>query len=206
MSSARTYLQRVLLALPIVFLIGWFVYEQLPLWTAPQPAWARHPDIVALPGGCEAASTLQTYNAVRDASVTTSLTQQQAATRIASVVIEQYPNAAFEVLLDAELVRGKFGDESVAWWSVVQFEGDSALSHGAVIYISAATGEPIAVITTTGVEAQGMDGVCGSFTAQPRGMRAQLRPYLPLIAATGYVAVLVVVLVVRRLVGKKAYS
>jgi hypothetical protein len=192
-------LLRVLPILPILGLLGWFVYEQLPVWTAPQPAWVRYPDLMALPNGCEAASALQMYGAARDVTAATTLTQEEATAQIAAVVDAQYPDQAYQTLLDAELVRGAFGDETSAWWSVVQFEGDSLLPRGAAVFISAQTGEPLAVITTMGAGAQGMDGVCGSFTPQPRGLRAQLRPYLPLMVLAGYVGVVGIVAIGLRL-------
>lgn len=180
------------LLLPALVLLGWFIIEQLPVWTAPQPAWVRYPDVVALPGGCAAANALQTYGAQRAISDQSALTQAEATERIAALMAAQYPDAAYNVVLPAELVGGMFGAETLAWWSVVGFSDTPLLPAGASVFVSAQTGEPIAVITTIGGGAPGMDGVCGNFTPQPRGLRAQLRPYLPLIGLAGYVGVVVV--------------
>jgi hypothetical protein len=193
--------------IPIILLVGWFLYEQLPIWFAPQPPWTRYPDLVALPGGCEAANALRLYAAERGATDTTVLTAGNAQVAIETVLEQQYPDTAFTFALPPEPVRGSFGESSLAWFSLATFVRDDASApSGAIVFLDAQSGAPLSVITVLGAGAEGADGVCGSFAPQSRGLRAQLRPYLPLLALAGYAGIVTVGAGIVWWRGRKAYS
>jgi hypothetical protein len=173
--------------LPVLLCLGWLLWEQLPIWTAPQPPWQRYPELVAFPGGCAAANALRLYEAVRGAPPEGSaMTAAEAAARTQAALSDMLDGRAAEVLLPAELVRGAFAGEAYAWFAMARTLPDEGRSSVVISFISAQTGEPITLLSTLAEAQQGMEGVCGSFTAQPRGMRALLRPYLPLIVLAGY--------------------
>jgi hypothetical protein len=198
---------RRIIWLPVILLVGWFLVEQLPGWFAPPPPWTRYPDLLALPGGCQAANALRLFAAARGATNATGMSAEQAQAATIVVLETQYPNARFTFALSPELVRGSFGDTALAWFSVATFERDDATAPAsAIVFLDGQSGEPLSVITVLGAGAEGADGVCGSFAPQPRGWSAVLRPYLPLLALAGYVSMVAIGAGVVWLRQKKANS
>ena len=51
----------ILLALPLVLLLGWFVVEQSPSWFSAVPAWLRPTSPDAVTGACEALAAVAAY-------------------------------------------------------------------------------------------------------------------------------------------------
>ncbi|MDX2137720.1 MAG: hypothetical protein SF123_06460 [Chloroflexota bacterium] len=193
--------------IPIILLVGWFLVEQLPLWFAPQPPWTRYPDLVALPGGCEAANALRLYGAARGADETTALTADDAQTTTVALIEQQYPDERFTFALPPELVRGSFGDTALAWFGIAMFaRDDTTAPAGAIVFLDAQSGAPLSVITVLGAGIEGADGVCGAFAPRPQGLRAALRPYLPLLALAGYVGIVGMAAGIVWWRNKKAYS
>jgi hypothetical protein len=171
----------VLLVMPALLLIGWFVLEQLPGWLAPPPPWLRYPDLVALPGGCEAALALANAGVERTNSTPSDDTP-------ATVMDAQFPQMMTEVLAPPQGVR--FGDGGEGWFSLIAMprEDDQALTRGAVVLLNL-DGTPRDIIHLIGGDSTRGER-CGDFAPQPRGLRAQLRPYLPLIALGGYLGLI----------------
>lgn len=185
----KSWLPRFLLLLPVLALVGWFAIEQLPAWTAPSLPWLRYPDLVALPGGCEAANVLRIYSAERQSDWVASDASDARAREVSEGLLQaQYPGQAYTFVLAPEPVRGRFAEGSTPWLSLVTFAPqDDLLAQGAVILADLNNGEAIDVIHVTGISS--MAAPCGEFAPQPQGMRAKLRPFLPLILAAGYVVV-----------------
>ncbi|MCL4246585.1 MAG: hypothetical protein KJ065_00390 [Anaerolineae bacterium] len=178
----------LVLLLPILALVAWFVIEQAPQWSAPRPPWERYPDLVALPGGCEAANVLRVYAAERvSEALKTTVNAEQAQQLSDDLLRAQYPGQAYMFALPPELVRGTFGAGSTAWLSLVNFAPTAeSLPQGAIVLIDANNGAAIDVTHVVGISNDAT--TCGEFAPQPRGWRARLRPFLPLILAGGYVA------------------
>lgn len=175
----------IVLCLPVIALLGWFVAEQWLAWTAPVTPWARYPDLVAQPGGCEAANALRVYQAFRSNEISSPpMTAQQAASALETWITQQYPSGLFQVIHGPELIRGDFGGTELAWFSLAALASPPAPSRqGVVTFQNVQNGQPLTIIhipslTTT--------ETCGGFAPQPRGLRARLRPYLPIILLVSY--------------------
>jgi hypothetical protein len=175
------------LCLPVIALLGWFVVEQWPAWTVPISPWARYPDLVAQPGGCEAANTLRVYQASRSNETSSPpVTAQQAASALETWIAQQYPSGLFEVIHGPELIRGDFGGAKLklAWFSLVAHTSHAAPSRqGVIIFQNAENGQPLTIIHIASLSTT---ETCGGFAPQPRGLRARLRPYLPIILLVSY--------------------
>lgn len=170
-----------LLVLPILLLAGWFIAEQLPGWLAPPPPWVRYPDLVALPGGCEAALTLANAGATR----TNNPAQNDATAAAFDDVLEaQFPQVTAEILATPQSVR--FSDGSDGWFSLIALprEDGQGLTRGAVVLMNR-DGTLRDIIHLIGGDSTHGER-CGDFAPQPQGLRAQLRPYLPLLLLVGY--------------------
>jgi hypothetical protein len=173
-----------LLTMPALLLIAWFVIEQAPRWLAPPPPWQRYPDLVALPGGCQAALALANAGASR----TNVAGDSNVRVVVENTVSAIFPGSVVSTLLLPEQIR--FGDGALGWVSLVAFEPPQRISRGALILLNS-DGTPRDIIATLGGDSTS-DQLCGNFAPQPRGLRAQLRPYLPLIALVGYVGLVCV--------------
>jgi hypothetical protein len=172
----------ILVALPALLALGWFAVEQFPVWLAPRPAWQRYPDIAALLGGCEIAQALDVAGAAR---ITGDAAPGSAARAAADALLARhFPDRAFSYLITPEAVQ--FADGSRGSLSVVRLMQSERLESGAVVLL-AGDGTPKLLASFMGVEATG-NRDCGSFAPVPAGLRARLRPYLPLLAFGGYAA------------------
>lgn len=125
--------------LPAVILGGWLLAEQLPLWTAPRYWWITPADA---PAACAAIGTLTTYSATRS-NATPAVSAAEARSRAEKVLQWQYnlpvPPERFS---DPLLLSGTFnGDRRLAWLITAALD-----VGGSVIYVDAATGDPLAVI------------------------------------------------------------
>lgn len=170
-----------LLALPALLLVGWFIVEQFPGWLAPPPPWERYPELVALPGGCEAALALANAGASR----TDAVPEGSAITASLDAWMRtQFPQTRYELLTNPQGVR--FGDGSAGWFSLIAFARDDeqSLTRGAIVFMTNDGGTRDIIHLIGGDNTRG--DRCGDFAPQPRGLRAQLRPYLPLIAVAVY--------------------
>jgi hypothetical protein len=187
-----------LLALPALLLIGWFVAEQLPAWLAPPPPWVRYPDLVALPGGCEAAVALANAGASRTEKDTPS---DSIAASLEESMRAQLSQVDYELLATPQAVR--YEDEDEGWFSLLAFAQDDEqiLTRGAVVFMNSDGSIRDIVYLIGGDATRGTR--CGDFAPQPRGLRAQLRPYLPLTALAGYAFVVGVGVVGWRLFRRK---
>jgi hypothetical protein len=167
-------------------MLAWLLVEQVPIWVAPPPPWERYPELAAVPGGCVAADALRLFHAERMPKVTAALSDYHDIERATvALIAEHYPEIDMAFVLAPELVSGSFDKGSAAWFSLVSFETGRAFSQaGAVAFVSAAAGDLEALIHIPSMQPT---GECGSFAPQPAGLRARLRPFLPLIALLGYV-------------------
>ncbi|MCA9905759.1 MAG: hypothetical protein KC547_18010 [Anaerolineae bacterium] len=183
----KPWLWRLLLLLPILALVGWFIIEQAPQWNTPSPPWERYPDLAALPGGCEAANILRVYAAERVNEAPQTAVDAAQAQQLSDALLQaQYPEQEYTFVLPPELLRGKFGAGNTAWFSLVNFSrATDSLAQGATVLIDANSGTSIAVTHVIGIDTDST--TCGEFAPQPRGLRARLRPFLPLILVAGYV-------------------
>ncbi len=187
-----TPLLRIAALLPVFALIGWFLAEQLPVWLAPPPPWERYPDLIALPMGCEAALTLATTGA--------SLTSAPPSAAVDAVIAEQietqFPESAYTLLVTPQGTR--YADGSAGWFALVNFTRDDgqSLARGAALFFGAEGAVNEVIYLVGGDSARGER--CGDFAPQPSGLRARLRPFLPLIALAGYLGVLGVLAVLSR--------
>jgi hypothetical protein len=176
----------LILALPALLLIGWLVAEQWPNWTARPAPWARYPDLVALPGGCAAANALRIHDAERvDDETGVPLNAQQATVLSESLIRVYYPDTPHTLVSAPQLVRGHFGTApTLAWMSLlIQAATTNSVQTGAVVFISTSTGEALDIIYVIDMAVQPN---CGGYAPQTPGLRARLRPYLPLLLLAGY--------------------
>ncbi len=177
--------RRIVVLLPVLLFGGWFVIEQLPVWTAPPPPAERYPALTLLSAGCEAAHILARYDATADPQAPHMIGEEQAQRSAEAAIAEHVPGARARWSLLPQLMRADF-DEGAAWIGLIALDNETAgLARSALVAIGAQSGEPLVLVMINGISADAVG--CGTYTPPPQGLRARLRPYLPLIALAGYV-------------------
>ncbi len=135
--------KRLLLALPPLALMVWLVIAQLPRWTAPGADWFA----ADTPGVCAAVELLALYGGTRDAAGGIG---SAAAKTDAAQVAAQYYDAPALALSDPLAVQAALPGESRRALYVVTVKlSDDSPAQAAVIYLDAANGDPLALITAT---------------------------------------------------------
>jgi hypothetical protein len=135
------------ISLPIVTLLGWLTYQQIPIWTTPKPL-----QIVSRQGriydSCVDAAAFGTYKPVED-SQATEITAEQARIIANRVAARQYGFFWSWNRYGPLLVRTDSHSKQLAWCYVMIIdERDWQLSgESAAIYLDAQTGEPLALVT-----------------------------------------------------------
>ena len=186
MGAASRLLRVCLLLVPALALIGWLVAAQLPRWTAPSADWFA-PDT---PGVCAAVESLKLYQAARaDAGGIGSDTARADASKVAA---DHYDAPALAVG-DPLAVRASLpGDPPRALYVVTVRLSSSAPEDDAVIYLDAASGDPLALITASDDPA----ATC-AFDLRAALVAAAKSPPVPLLI--GYGVIVAAALIVRRL-------
>ena len=200
MTQQRLITWIILLTLPLVVLLGWFVTEQSPSWFSAVPAWLRPTSTTPATGACEALASVNAYGGefIRYATPT-ALTADDAVTRTREAVQANY---GFTLEDDTSvsppvLVRGTFpaSGERLAWLviAVLPKEPDARFDRVAVVFIDAETGDLRAL--DTAVSVTDARAACGG---GPVSRRALVRQYLPLLLAAAYVALVTFGVLLRR--------
>lgn len=180
----------LLVLLPVLLPLGWFVYEQFPAWTFNPPEWLRVNDPAAVDGACAAVASVRTYNGrfvSGEPPVSAAEAREQANTLVAAQ--HDLPPGDFVSQPGTALVRATFPPDQqnrLAWLhlAVIAPVGADDTEPGklALVYIDAETGEPLAYSVVAAVRSP--DVAC---PPPPVSRRALLRAYLPLVLAVGYV-------------------
>ncbi len=183
----RTAALVVLLLLPALALIGWYVVEQLPAWQI--PAWIQPSNPDAARGSCAALATMRTYGATF-ASDSTVLSAADSRAKADALVSQQTdrPPGSYADTRGPALVRATFPDvgQRLAWLNVAALDDpktdpNARLGKAAVIYLDAQTGDPLAFVVAAGVDDPLV--ACGG---GPVSRRELIRKYAPLIALAVY--------------------
>ncbi len=179
----RRLLIALLIAAPALALIVWLVAAQLPRWTAPQPGWFA----ANTPGVCAAVASLRLYQGVRaDASGSSSDAARAAASKIAA----DYYDASAQAVSNPLAVQAALpGHNRQTVYLVTIGLSDS---KAAVIYLDAANGNPLALITANDDSA----ARC-KFDVRAALVAAAKSPPVPLLIAYG---LLIIIAFVARLI------
>lgn len=187
-SQSRLIFWIILLSLPLIVLLGWFVTEQSPTWLSAVPGWLRPVSAAPFTGACEALASVNAYQGefIRYATPTT-LQAEDARSRAREIVQSGYdvlpPGEAS--LSPAVLVRGAFpGSGGALAWLVVAVlpkEADARFDRVAIVFVDAESGLVRAL--DTAVSVTDAAAACGG---GPVSRRALVRQYLPLLLAAGY--------------------
>lgn len=135
----------VIMSLPIIALLGWFLYELAPIRAAmPRFVDSGREEM----GGCEGAAELYEAESVEDEQVA-NITRLQAS-NIANRIV--YRHFGVTELPDTDylgLVQATFpdGQRRLAWYKVVTLETYGAESKASIVYVDALTGEPLLLMT-----------------------------------------------------------
>lgn len=189
----------IVLTLPLVVLLGWFVTEQAPGWMMTVPGWLRPTGADPALGACEALAAVDGYQGeFVNFQHPTAVTAQDAPARAREQVA-----AHVDVSLDgadvsqATLVRARFpgAGERLAWLVIVTLprEADTRFDRVAVAFVDADSGDLLAL--SSGVSVTDARTACGG---GPVSRRALVRQYLPLLLAGAYVVLVVGGVLVRR--------
>ena len=132
------------LVIPAAVLIVLLITAQLPRWTAPQPGWFG----ADTPGVCAAVASLTLYDAVRGGA--SGIGSEAARDRAVQVAADYVDAEALTVSDPLEVEATLPGDERRAVYVVtVGLATDSTLATAAVIYLDAASGDPLSLIAAT---------------------------------------------------------
>jgi hypothetical protein len=137
------------LSLPILVLLGWFLYEQILIWVTPAPHWTiRGAPSMYL---CEdiVRWALGEVAPVKDVP-TAPITGLRANDIIQRVLARHYGFVPFFVLGSPGLVQATFpdGQQRSAWCGVTmrEYHEETQLGKATAVCIDALTGEPLMVI------------------------------------------------------------
>ncbi len=189
----------ILLALPLVLLLGWFVVEQSPSWFSAVPAWLRPTSPDAVTGACEALAAVEAYGGSFDGDLpwlglTAPDALAAAREAAANAYEESLPPSAFS---QPVLVWATFPNAGnrIAWMTIATLAKppDARFDRAGILFIDADNGELLALHTANSVTDAA--AACGS---GPVSRRALVRQYLPLLLTAAYVGLVGVGLLLRR--------
>lgn len=159
------------LLLPALLLGGWLIWEQWPIWNAPQPNWLPE----GAPGVCAAVASLRVLNAERagDQAEVTPLEARKLADRLTQHLYDLDAPPAYA---EPVLVRADFPNvgRRLVWLYTAALPGERA----AVIYLDAETGGALSVITGGAAPA--------ACTLDPRALLHRAVRTTPALALAGY--------------------
>jgi hypothetical protein len=150
-------LRRLFLLLPALALIGWLVAAQLPRWTAPYPYWFA-PNT---PGVCAAVASLTAAQATRG-EPSGGIGRGEALTLAQQIAAEHYDPPPNQFSDPLGVYAALPGDQRRPLYLVTAHLGDApppgtAVQAVALIYVDAASGDPVALITATNDATQSCD-------------------------------------------------
>jgi hypothetical protein len=132
---------------PIVLLLGWLIYQQIPIWTTPKPLQkvSRQGQVY---DSCADAAEFGNYKPIEDTQVT-EITTEQARIIANRVAARKYGFFWSWNRYGPTLVQTDPSSGQLAWCYVMIIdEGDWQLSgESAAIYLDAHTGEPLTLVT-----------------------------------------------------------
>ena len=134
MTQQRIITWTILLSLPIVVLLGWFVTERAPAWFPTVPGWLRPTSANPALGACEALAAVDAYGGefINFAEPTTLMPQDATARAREHVqaTIDVGPDAAIS-LSRPTLVRATFPDagERLAWLIIATLPKDAGARY-----------------------------------------------------------------------------
>ena len=140
------------LSLPIIVLLGWFLYEQTLIWITPVPHWIADKGISwyhfcwnSGPGNWTVGET----ESVEDTQIAR-ITRGQADDIMERVLARYYGFVPVFAVNGPRLVQPTFpdGQRRLAWYEVVFIEFDSGGMSGKAtgVYVDALSGEPLLLI------------------------------------------------------------
>jgi hypothetical protein len=134
------------ISLPIIALLGWFLYEQVPIWATPMPRFVDSGRVEM--GGCRGAAELYEAEPVGYEQVA-NITRLQASNVANRVVyrhfgVTELPGADYLGLVQATFQDGQ---RRLAWYKVVTIETYALESKASIVYVDALTGEPLVFVT-----------------------------------------------------------
>jgi len=176
------------LSLPVLVLLGWFLYEQILIWITPAPRWAiRGAPSMYL---CEdiVRWALGEVAPVKDVPAAP-ITGFRANVIIQRVLARHYGFFPFFVLGSPGLVQATFpdGQQRSAWCGVTmrEYHEETKLGIATAVCVDALTGEPLIVIPDFGIS-----GFC---EAPVLDLPFTLQQCVALVLSLGYLFILVVI-------------
>ncbi len=180
------------LGLPVILLLGWFLYEQILIWVTPVPHWIAGQGQFSyhfchslgnwIVGEVEPVEDMQTAR----------ITREQAGD-VMERVLARYHD--FVPLMEANgprLVRATFpdGQRRLAWYEVVfiKMHTGGLAGEATGVYVDALTGEPLLLIPNVGV-----GDPCMTCTCPALNLPFRLRQCLALGLSITYLLILVIV-------------
>lgn len=137
----RRALIAVVILIPALILGARLLTEQLPIWTAPQQWWLP----TDAPAACAAVGSMSAYRAVRS-NETPAIPAVEAVRRAEKVIAWQYFTAGDVPMSEPLLISGMFDGETRLAWVITAALSTAESGGGTVIYVDAATGDPLAVV------------------------------------------------------------
>lgn len=196
----------ILLSLPIIVLLGWFVTERAPGWMVTVPGWLRTVGADPALGACEALTAVDGYQGEFINFYQPTVIRAPEAPAYARAGVEAATGLTLESaasLSPAALVRATFpqAGERLAWLVIATLpkDADARFDRVAVAFVDGDTGDLLAM--NTAVSVTDARTACGG---GPVGRRALVRQYLPLLVTAAYVGFLVAGLYLRALWQRRA--
>jgi hypothetical protein len=202
--TRRRALAALFSILPALFFAGWLLYEQLPNWLSPVPAWLQPTNPGVVFGACEALASLRAYDGRFALGESAPVAPDSARDAASKAVRQLYADSASaEIAAQGPvLVRATFpaAGERLAWLNVATLERDPAerLGKVAILYTDAQTNDLLAAVTSVSVTDAQI--ACGG---PPASRRVLVRQYLPLILLVADVGLVVFIWLVLRLVPRR---
>jgi len=137
--------RRILVALPALLLVAWWIATEIPDWFAPKPRWVISANGEYL-ATCRDVSQLHTFptSLLQDGG-TTPITEEESRSLAAR------GRGYFWVVPYTELVEATFpdGNQHTAWYQIFLLDdgGYTLMGKAEVLFIDAQTGEPLLLIT-----------------------------------------------------------
>lgn len=160
----RRILVILLFSLPLLVLAGWLFSRQAPVLLGPQWWWLSASGTSGAPAACEAAASLQRYGGQRVLFQQPAIASQDALARAQAAIADHYQLAdgAPVTILETggpSLFSAVFAGERRLVWlvsariatsQIADLPGTDMPGAAALVYVDAATGEPLALLSAVG--------------------------------------------------------